>query len=144
MGHCWIGIASRDHVQRGVKDGFCQLGHGKHAPVQRLAPGDGIVYYSPRTSLEGGEPVQAFTAIGRIKPGDAYQADMGGGFLPWRRDVAWKKRTHEAPIRPLLETLELTKGKASWGMAFRRSSISITEEDFETIAAAMGVAAKDA
>ena len=71
-GH-WIGVASRDHVRRGVAGGFCQLGHGKHAPVQRLAPGDRLVYYSPRTALDGGEPVQAFTAIGRI---DAYQAEM--------------------------------------------------------------------
>ena len=37
----WIGVASRDHVMKGVAGGFCQLGHGKSAPVKRLAPGDG-------------------------------------------------------------------------------------------------------
>src|SRR5438270_14004111 len=96
----WIGVASRDHVRRGVAGGFCQLGHGKHAPVQRLAPGDWIVYYSPRTRLDGGEPVQAFTAIGRIAAGAAYQADTGEGFVPWRRNVTWDTRAREAPIRP--------------------------------------------
>ncbi len=73
----WIGVASRDHVLKGVAGGFCQLGHGKAAPVKRLAPGDWIAYYSPRTAYEGGEPVQAFTAIGRIKLGEAYQGRHG-------------------------------------------------------------------
>ncbi|MEO8752383.1 MAG: EVE domain-containing protein [Casimicrobiaceae bacterium] len=138
MTHHWIGVASRDHVLRGVAGGFCQLGHGKHAPVKRMASGDWIVYYSPRTSLEGGEPVQAFTALGRIKAGDAYEADMGIGFMPWRRDVAWVKKASEAPIRSLLDGLELTRGKPSWGMVFRRSSVKISAKDFHLIAQAMG------
>ena len=29
----WIGVASRDHVARGVAGGFCQLGHGKASAV---------------------------------------------------------------------------------------------------------------
>ena len=36
MARYWIGVASRDHVMRGVAGGFCQLGHGKAAPVKRL------------------------------------------------------------------------------------------------------------
>ena len=137
----WIGVASRDHVRRGVAAGFCQLGHGKAAPVRRLAPGDWIVYYSPRTALEGGEPVQAFTAIGRIAPGEPYEADQGGDFHPTRRDVRFRTRAREAPIKPLLGALALTRGKTSWGVAFRRASIEISRADFELIANAMGVAA---
>jgi len=38
----WIGVASRDHVMQGKAGGFCQLGHGKAAPVKRLM-GDGFV-----------------------------------------------------------------------------------------------------
>lgn len=68
----WIGVASQDHVRRGVEGGFCQLGHGKEAPIRRLSTGDRIAYYSPRTTLEGGDPVQGFTVIGTIKPGEAY------------------------------------------------------------------------
>ncbi len=137
----WIGVASRDHVMKGVAGGFCQLGHGKAAPVKRLSPGDWIVYYSPRTTMEEGEPVQAFTAIGRIKPGEPYAGDMGGGFHPVRRDVAFLK-VKEAPIRPLLDALSFTKGRASWGYAFRRGSFAISEADLATIAEAMGVAGK--
>jgi hypothetical protein len=45
----WIGIASLDHVRKGIEGGFCQLCHRKTGPMRRLAPGDWIVYYSPRS-----------------------------------------------------------------------------------------------
>ena len=85
--------------------------------------------------------MQAFTAIGRIKPGEPYAGDMGGGFHPVRRDVAFLK-AQEAPIRPLLDALSFTKGRSSWGYAFRRGSFAISEADFRVIAKAMGVAGK--
>jgi EVE domain len=134
----WIGVASRDHVMRGVKGGFCQLSHGKSSPVERLRPGDRIAYYSPREQMGDGEPVQAFTAIGEILPGDAYRADMGGGFKPVRRDVRFFK-AHDVPIKPLLDTLSFTKGRTSWGYAFRRGSFRIEADDYRAIAKAMGV-----
>ena len=134
----WIGVASRDHVMRGVKGGFCQLSHGKASPVRRLKPGDRIVYYSPREQMSEGAPVQAFTAIGEILDGEAYEADTGGGFKPIRRDVRFFK-SHDAPIKPLLETLSFTRGRASWGYAFRRGSFRIEADDYRAIAKAMGV-----
>ena len=47
----WIGVASREHVLRAGKGGFCQLSHGKEAPVQRLHQGDVIIFYSPRERM---------------------------------------------------------------------------------------------
>jgi EVE domain len=134
----WIGVASRDHVVKGVAGGFCQLSHGKAGPVKRLSPGDWIAYYSPRTEIGGGEPVQAFTAVGRIRPGEPYAADIGGGFHPVRREVDFLA-CKEAPIRPLLDQLDFTRRHASWGMAFRRDSFAVGVGDFLQIAAAMGV-----
>jgi hypothetical protein len=32
----WIGVASRNHVRMGMAGGFCQLCHGKAAPMRRL------------------------------------------------------------------------------------------------------------
>ena len=78
----WICVASRDHVMKGIAGGFCQLSHGKSAPVKRLSAGDWLAYYSPKTSMREGDRVQAFAAIGRVKPGEADQGDMGGGFHP--------------------------------------------------------------
>ena len=134
----WIGVASRDHVKNGIKGGFCQLGHGKSAPIKRLSPGDWIIYYSPRTQLDGGEPVQGFTGIGRIADREPYASDMGNGFVPTRRDVTWSK-SNDAPIRPLIESLEFIQNKKNWAYVFRFGLVNIPASDFAKIVAAMGV-----
>jgi hypothetical protein len=134
----WIGVASRDHVRRGVAGGFCQLSHGKMPAVRRLSPGDWIAYYSPRTELRGGEPLQAFTAIGRVKEGEPYLFDMGGGFVPARRDVAFVE-CNEAPIRPLIERLGFIKSKKNWAYPLSFGILEISGEDFRLIEEAMGV-----
>jgi EVE domain len=77
----WIGVASRDHVRTGTAGGFCQLCHGKAAPLRRLKAGDRIIYYSPRERMRDGAPIQAFTAIGEVASGEPEPHDMGGGFV---------------------------------------------------------------
>jgi hypothetical protein len=134
----WIGVASRTHVQRGVEGNFCQLGHGKHAPVKRLNPGDRIVYYSPKEALEGGATVQAFTAIGEIAEGEPYLVQMTADFEAYRRDVKWWP-AKEAPIALLIPHLTFIKDPVRWGFPFRRGSFKISRQDFATIAKAMGV-----
>ncbi len=135
----WIGVASRDHVKLGEAGGFCQLNHGKSSPLRRMKPGDRIVYYSPRTEMNSGEPVQGFTAIGIVADREPYLFDMGGGFTPTRRDVRFFP-SHDAPIRPLLDKLSFTRGRPSWGAAFRYGMLEIPAEDYALIARAMGVA----
>jgi hypothetical protein len=134
----WIGVASRDHVRRGVESGFCQLAHGKASAVRRLAEGDWIVYYSPRSEMQGGDPVQAFTALGQVRPGAPYPFDMGNGFVPVRRDVDYLP-CREAPIRPLVEQLGFIRNKQSWGAAFRFGQVEISQADFDLIRAAMAI-----
>jgi hypothetical protein len=134
----WIGVASRAHVKRGIEGNFCQLGHGKHAPVKRLNPGDRIIYYSPKETLEGGAPVQAFTAIGEITEGEPYLVQMTPDFEAYRRDVKWWP-AKEAPIAVLIPHLTFIKDPARWGFPFRRGSFKISLQDFATIARAMGV-----
>ncbi|MDB5946470.1 MAG: hypothetical protein JWQ33_1496 [Ramlibacter sp.] len=136
----WIGVVSREHVQRGVEGGFIQLNHGKKAPLQRLRAGDGLAMYSPRTFYPGGEPLQHFTAIGVVATGEVYQVEMSGDFKPYRVDVGFLK-AEEAPIKPLIEHLSFIKSKTHWGAAFRFGYVKVPPEDFALIAAAMGVAA---
>jgi hypothetical protein len=114
----WIGVASRDHVLKGVEQGFCQLCHGKSNPLNRLSPGDWLIYYSPRSTMDKGEVVQAFTAIGQILAGEPYRFDMGNGFVPYRRNVQFLS-AQAAPIRTMLEELSFIKNKKSWGYVFR-------------------------
>jgi hypothetical protein len=138
MSAYWIGVASRDHVRLGVKGGFCQLGHGKEAPLRRLRRGDVIIYYSPRERMREGEPVQAFTAAGRIRDDAPYQVDAEQGFRPYRRNADFF-RGHDAPIRPLLHLLSFTKGRDNWGRIFHRSAFEISSDDYRLIAQAMAL-----
>jgi hypothetical protein len=137
MPNNWIAIASAEHVRLGRKQGFMQVCHGKAGPLRRIAPGDGIAYYSPSETFGGNDRLQAFTAIGRARGGDPYLFDTGGGFRPYRRDVDWLAAS-EAPIRPLLEALDFTAGHRNWGYQFRFGLFSVTEHDFDLIADAMG------
>lgn len=136
----WLGVACGAHTLRGKREGFAQLGHGKHAAVKSLRQGDWIIYYAPRMQLEGGAPLQAFTTIGQITSPAPYQARQAAGFAPYRVDVAYVETAREVPIRPLLDRLELTRGLGNkWGMAVRGSKARLSEGDFRMIAEAMGV-----
>ena len=137
--HCWLAVASAAHVRIGRTAGFMQVNHGKRAPLLRMGPGDGIVYYSPSVVFGTPDGYRSFTAIGAVAAGEPYQGDMGGGFLPFRRDVAWR-HSIETPIAPLLEALELTRGKANWGYQLRFGLIAITAQDYAVIASAMQAA----
>lgn len=133
---CWLAVACAEHVRAGIRAGIMQVCHGKAAPLRRIAAGDDVVYYSPTVSFRGTERLQAFTAIGRVVSSLPYAFDMGGGFVPFRHDVAWRS-AREAPIRPLLEVLSFTAGQKSWGYALRFGLIEITPADLGAIAAAM-------
>ena len=134
----WIGVVSREHVQRGIQGGFIQLNHGKKAPVQRLRAGDGLVSYSPRTAHPDGEPLQAFTAIGVVITGEVYQMEMAEDFKPYRVDVRFLNG-RETPIKPLIERLSFIRDKTHWGAAFRFGYLKVSAEDFNLIAESMGV-----
>ena len=137
MARYWIGVVSRAHVLRGVEGGFAQLGHGKEAPLRRLSRGDWIVYYSPRTEHPDGESLQAFTAIGEVDDDGPVQADMGGGFHPWRRRVRYAPDAREVPAKEILDCLDVVPDPRRFGMVVRRGLVEIGRGDFERIATAM-------
>ncbi len=138
MAKNWIAVASANHVRLGRAQGFMQVGHGKGAPLKRISPDDLVAYYSPTIVYGEKELCRAFTAFGRVKAGEPYQVDMGQGFTPWRRDVAWLGKV-EAPIAPLLEEMEFTRGKRNWGYKFRFGLFEVSDHDMAVIAAAMGI-----
>lgn len=133
----WIAVASAEHVRIGRAGGFMQVCHGKAAPLRRLRPGDRVAYYSPTGTFRGGDTLQAFTALGVVRPGEVYQADMGGGFHPFRRDVAWND-AGEAPTRPLLGALDFVAGGRNWGYQLRFGLFAVSDHDMDVIAEAMG------
>ena len=134
----WIGVVSLSHVQRGLAGGFAQLGHGKAAPLRRMSAGDWLVYYSPKTDMDSGEPLRRFTAIGQVTGESVYQHRSGPDFAPFRRDVTYLKCKPVA-IGPLIPRLSFIKDPARWGSPFRRGHIEISKRDCQLIARAMGV-----
>ena len=134
----WIAVASAEHVRIGRAQGFMQVNHGKLAPLRRIKPDDRVVYYSPTVVMRKADGLQSFTAIGKVRDNEPYQASMHGGkFHPFRRDVEWWEAI-ETPIRPLLDHLEFTAGKQNWGYQMRLGLFKISAGDMDIIAQAMG------
>jgi EVE domain-containing protein len=147
MSRNWLAVASAEHVEIGRNEGFMQVCHGKATPLRRIQPGDRVVYYSPNRTYTPShasrtkDRLQAFTAIGTVKQGKPYQADMGFGFQPFRRDVAW----HEAEsvsLTCLQHQLAFTQEK-NWGYRLRQGVVEISDADMTAIAEAMFTAAAE-
>ena len=127
----WLGVDSADHVRRGVGLGIAQIGHGQKAGLTRMRAGDGLVYYSPRETLDGSSPLRAFTAVGRIEDDELWQADEGD-FHPWRRRVAYESGGAPVPLRLVQSDLELTR-PPNWGYQLRRGLLGLSPADFVRI-----------
>lgn len=135
MRYC-IGIASKQHVYRGIAGGFCQLCHGGDQPLKRMSVGNWIIYYSPDEQFDGTSPCQQFTAIGEVVGSEIYPFEMFPGFVPHSRDIRFIEAKN-APIRPLLDSPSFIKDKIKWGYAFRFGHIEITRQNLEPIVTGM-------
>ncbi|MEK3919428.1 MULTISPECIES: EVE domain-containing protein [Paenibacillus] len=132
----WIGVVSASHVNVAVEGGFAQLCHGKSAMLRQMSAGDWMIYYSPRTDISTGKPLQAFTAIGQIIDDRVYQYQMSESFVPFRRDLRYLL-CREVKIATLLDQLSFTRGNRNWGFPFRNGHFEIGAEDFRMIASSM-------
>ena len=134
----WIAVASAEHARLGrdAPSGFMQVGHGKHAPLQRIAPGDLVAYYAPTVVFGVKDNFQSFVSLGVVQPGEPYPVDMGGGFVPYRRDVVYLPAA-EAPILSLLDQFEFIENRQRWGYKFRFGLFEINDHDMRRIAQAM-------
>src|SRR6476659_4397033 len=118
----WIGVVSQEDADKAVAEGFVQFGFGRAEPLERMQPGDGVTFYSPRTAPQTGALVQAFTAIGRVGAGPIYEVPP----------------VEPAPIKPLLPELAFIRNKEHWGAALRFGVVRVSRDDFAAIARAMG------
>ena len=135
----WIAVASAEHARRGCAapaGGFMQVCHGKCAPLKRVLPGDRLAYCAPTLTLGGKDKCQSFISIGLVQAGQPYAFDMGGGFVPFRRDVAYVP-AQEAAILPLLDQFEFVEDRARWGYPFRFGLFKVVDADMRLIAQAM-------
>lgn len=128
----WINTISKEHVLIGKKDGIVQANHGKDTPLKRLNVGDKIIFYSPKTAFENGEPLKAFTAIATISNEKIYQVELSKDFKPFRMNAKYEE-CKEVEIVPLIEKLDFIRNKKSWGYMFRFGLFQIKEHDFNLI-----------
>lgn len=134
----WVNTVSLDHVEAAAEGGFTQADHGAKTRLGRPQPGDEMVFYSPRTSLQGGKPVRQFTALATITGAEPYQAVVSDDFRPWRLAAAFHPCT-PVDAKPLVEQLSFITDAAHWGLPFRRGLFTISHDDFSKISARMGV-----
>jgi predicted RNA-binding protein len=132
----WIGVASREHVLRGVDGGYCQLCHGRAEPLKRMSAGDWIIYYSSKEKFDEATSCRRFTAIGEVTGAQVYEYAMTPSFVPYRRDVLFFA-CKSVDIRTLIERLSFIKDKTHWGGAFRFGHLEIPAADFSVLATAM-------
>lgn len=136
----WIAVAAQDHVDAAVAGAYIEVNYGKAGPLERMHPGDGVAWYSPRARHPDGEVLQTFTALGRIADAPIYQRpDL---HQPFRRTAQWFPVV-AAPIRPLLPELGFIRNKASWGAVFRYGFLRVPRDDFARIAHALGCPFED-
>ncbi len=102
-----------------------------------MRPGDTLIYYSPTARMGEGPPLKELTALGRVTGEAVYRFDMGNGFVPYRRDVAYAPSVRGVRLDTLAERLPFVQRNKSWGMLARRGHFEIDAHDAELIAAAM-------
>ena len=135
----WIAVASAEHALRGrdhTPVGFMQVCHGKSAPLQRLRAGDVVACYAPALTMGGKDRLQRFVSLGVVQAGEPYAVDMGGGFVPHRRDVRYVS-AQPAPIAPLLDEFDFVEDRQRWGHKFRFGLFEVSSDDMRRIARAM-------
>ena len=142
MARYWIVVASKNHVMHGVSLGIAQSNHGKRSGLSRMHAGDGIVYYSPKATYEGNEPLKSFTALGFVEDEEIYQVEESPDFKPFRRRVKYVA-TRDILAAPLVNDLTFIHNKKAWGYVMRFGLIEIPENDFLLIAGRMGADISD-
>ncbi|MBL7261557.1 EVE domain-containing protein [Paractinoplanes lichenicola] len=128
----WVSAVSLDHVEAAAAGGFTQADHGANTRLRRLRPGDRIVFYSPRTTMLGGDPVRRFTALATVTGAEPYQAPSGH----WRLACEFEPAA-AIEVKPLAGELSFISDPAHWGLPFRRGLFTIPEDDFRFIASRM-------
>jgi hypothetical protein len=129
----WVSTVSLDHVETAAAGGFTQADHGANTRLSRLRPGDSLVFYSPRTTMLGGDPVRRFTALAVVTGSSPYRDPVSHH---WRLSCSFTPST-PVEVKPLAAELSFIPDAAHWGLPFRRGLFPIPEADYRIIAGHM-------
>lgn len=132
----WLVVQPLDRARGMVSAGHVQVPWATYEVMAAIGLSDGIALYSPRERNPEGEPLRAFTGVGRVA--DAQPWRPGGRAADiWRRRVDWEPDAQMAPMRPLRDVLDFIRQDRYWGEQLRRGILEISRRDFEVIADAV-------
>jgi len=132
----WVIVASKDHVKKGIAEGFAQACHGKSSPLKRMKKGDGVIYYSGKQTMGKPDKCQEFTALGKVIDDEVYAVQVSEDFCPSRRNIEFLK-SEDTSILPFIQELDFITNKKSWGYPFRFGFFEINAHDFDLISSKM-------
>ena len=132
----WVIVASKDHVKKGMAEGFAQACHGKSSPLKRMKKGDFVVYYSGKETMGKPDKCQEFTALGKVIDDEVYAVQVSEDFCPSRRNIEFLK-SEDTSILPFIQELDFITNKKSWGYPFRFGFFEIQKQDFDLISSKM-------
>ena len=132
----WLGVVNLDHVLKGVQGGFAQVCHGKKGSLSKISKADWLIYYSPKRSLDGEDPLKQFTAIGKATDDIVFQFEMSQSFKPFRRKIKYMKNAKPVPLDDLKALLEFTQER-NWGYRLRLGLLELSLHDFQLISEKM-------
>lgn len=95
-----------------------------------------VLFYSSKESLGSSTSYQKFTAVGRVKDGNAFRVTMNSGFTPYRKEMEFFE-CRETAIHSLLEKLHFVEHPRRWGYKLMHGFLEIDCHDFELIAGRM-------
>ena len=128
----WINTVSLEHVERAADGGFTRANHGANRTIRLPRAGDEMIFYSPRTHIRDGAPVQQFTAWATITGDEPYQAHVSEDVKPWRLTATFHP-VQRVDAKPVVAQLSFITDPAHWGMPFRRGMFAIPQADFELL-----------
>ena len=114
----WTNTVSLDHVEAAAEGGYTQADHGAKTRRDRPQPGDEMIFYSPGTSLQNGNPVQQFTAWATTTGEEPYQAIVTDDFRPWRLAATFHR---SAPV----DARALVSIAAPWKRSTRSTAADV-------------------
>ena len=111
----------------GVEEGFGQACHGKGAPLARTRPGDWVIYYSPKQSMDDRtSSCKQFTAIGQVQSDKPYQVEQFPGFKPFRLNIEFDQK-----CKPV--AWDVVKDKITFAPKLRFGFLEISEDEFKVL-----------
>lgn len=136
MRQYWVSKAAQEHVKVVQDKGYTQVNMGPRGPLEKMNPGDWILYYSPTVYYAQDEPVcHQFTGIACVNDQRVYPQ---GGLFPdrWRRNVEFFE-CEPIHVQHFVGKVTFLPEQKNWQDTLEESIFQITRDDFITIVEAI-------